>query len=195
MRRDVLIAGFGGQGVLLMGQLLAEAAMDQGLYVTWFPSYGPEMRGGTANCTTVFSDEEIGSPISGEYSHVIAMNQPSLERFAPHVRKGGGLIINESMVPIRWNRDDINTVYVPAARIARELGQERVGNLVVLGALLGTEPMLRPESLDHAVERVIGRKRPELVEVNLKALRAGCELTGFFNGLNGRVETAREVYT
>jgi 2-oxoglutarate ferredoxin oxidoreductase subunit gamma len=173
MRRDVLIAGFGGQGILLMGQLIAEAAMDDGFYVTWFPSYGPEMRGGTANCTTVYSDEEIGSPIAADYDAVIAMNQPSVERFGPLIRQGGKLLVNESMVPIHYERAGIEVVSVPTAEIARAAGAERVGNVVMLGALLGLLPDLRIESIDAAVRRMIGRKRPELIDTNLAALRAG----------------------
>ncbi|MBK8270929.1 MAG: 2-oxoacid:acceptor oxidoreductase family protein [Planctomycetes bacterium] len=173
MKRDVLIAGFGGQGVLLMGQLLAEAAMDEGFHVTWFPSYGPEMRGGTANCTTVYSDEEIGSPISSKYDFVIAMNQPSMERFAPRVRTGGFLLVNASMVPVRCSDQSISAIYVPTAEIAREVGNERVGNVVMLGALLGLDAGLGLESLAGAIERVIGKKRPDAIEANLAALHAG----------------------
>lgn len=176
MRQDVLIAGFGGQGILLMGQLIAEAALEEGLFVTWFPSYGPEMRGGTANCTTVYSDAEIGSPIAARYDVVIAMNQPSMERFAPCVRKGGTLLVNQSMVPAGFERDDMNVVYVPAADIARTVGSERVGNVVMLGAFLGLDPGLGLQSFDEAVKRVIGKKRPEIVESNLLALRAGLEV-------------------
>ena len=173
MRHDVLIAGFGGQGILLMGQLIADAAMDQGLFVTWFPSYGPEMRGGTANCTTVYSDAEIGSPISAQYDFVIAMNQPSLERFAPLVRIGGTVLVNSSVIPIRYERDGIRVVYISATEAARAAGAERVGNVVMLGALVGLDSGLSLPSFDRAVQRVIGQKRPETVEANLAALRAG----------------------
>ena len=173
MKHDVLIAGFGGQGILLMGQLIADAAMDEGLFVTWFPSYGPEMRGGTANCTTIYSDAEIGSPISAQYDYVIAMNQPSLERFAPLVRIGGTLLVNSSVVPIRYERDGIKVVYVSATEAARTAGAERVGNVVMLGALVGLESGLSLPSFDRAIEHVIGQKRPETVEANLAALRAG----------------------
>ncbi|HUN81688.1 MAG TPA: 2-oxoacid:acceptor oxidoreductase family protein [Phycisphaerae bacterium] len=173
MRRDVLIAGFGGQGILLMGQLIAEAAMEESLHVTWFPSYGPEMRGGTANCTTVFSDDEIGSPIAAQYDYVIAMNQPSMERFGPLVRKGGVLLVNESMVPICLERPDIREIFVPLVDIAREIGNERVGNVVMLGAFLSCEPKLAIDSFDKAINRVVGAKRADIVEANLAALRAG----------------------
>ena len=173
MRHDVLIAGFGGQGVLLMGQLIAEAAMDEGLHVTWFPSYGPEMRGGTANCTTVYSDEEIGSPIAAQYDYVIAMNQPSMERFSPHVRPGGTLLVNESMVPVRYEHDEIRVIYVPLAEIANQVGNERVGNVAMLGAFLALEPSLGSDAFEKAIRQVIGIKRADTLDANLAALRAG----------------------
>lgn len=173
MRHDVLIAGFGGQGILLMGQLIAEAAMEESLHVTWFPSYGPEMRGGTANCTTVYSDDEIGSPIAARYDFVIAMNQPSMERFGPLVREGGALLVNESMVPDRLEQHGIREIFVPLADMAHQIGNERVGNVVMLGAFLSLEPRLRIESFDKAIRRVIGVKRADIVEANLAALRAG----------------------
>ncbi len=175
MKRDVLVAGFGGQGILLMGQLLAEAAMRQNYYATWFPSYGPEMRGGTANCITMYADEEIGSPISASYDVVVVMNQPSLERFAPSVRPGGLLLINESLIPIRCERDDIECLYVPANQLARELGNERFANVIMLGAYLARAPELRADLVQRTIECVLGAKKPELVESNLRALRAGMQ--------------------
>ncbi len=175
MKKDVLIAGFGGQGILLMGRLLAEAAMNDGYHATWFPSYGPEMRGGTANCITIFSDEEIGSPIAAQYDIVIAMNQPSLERFGPMVRPGGHLLVNSSMVPIQCERRDISCAYVPAVTIAGQMAQERVANVVMLGSLLAVCPAPCAEAYEAAVESIIGVKKPELVEINLAALQAGKE--------------------
>lgn len=173
MKEEVLIAGFGGQGILLMGQLLAEAAMQEELYATWFPSYGPEMRGGTANCTVVFSSEEIGSPIAAQYSVVIAMNQPSLERFAPRVRSGGVLLVNASMVPVPYEREGITVLYIPAAEIAHDLGQPKVGNVVMLGSLLGARPALPIGAVEAAIRTVIGRKHADAIDVNLSALWAG----------------------
>ncbi|MCK6457080.1 MAG: 2-oxoacid:acceptor oxidoreductase family protein [Phycisphaerae bacterium] len=173
MKEEVLIAGFGGQGILLMGQLLAEAAMQEELYATWFPSYGPEMRGGTANCTVVFSSEEIGSPIAAQYSVVIAMNQPSLERFAPRVRSGGVLLVNASMVPVPYEREGITVLYIPAAEIAHDLGQPKVGNVVMLGSLLGARPALPIGAVEAAIRTVIGRKHADAIDVNLSALCAG----------------------
>ncbi len=178
MKAEILIAGFGGQGILLMGQLLAEAAMNAGRFATWFPSYGPEMRGGTANCTTMISDEEIGSPISAAYDVVVAMNQPSLERFAPRVRAGGALIVNQSMVPIRCDRADITSVYVPASELARQAGNERCANVVMLGALLAQRPVVELERIEEAISGVLGRRKPEAVEANVRALHLGLEAAG-----------------
>lgn len=174
MKRVVLIAGFGGQGILLIGQILADAAMRDGFHTTWFPSYGPEMRGGTANCTTVYSDDEIGSPIESTYDVVIAMNQPSLERFGPKVRPGGALLVNASMVPVRLGRHDILEKYIPARDLARNAGNERSANVVMLGALRALGGTVSKEALAAAISAIIGKKHSELVAVNLAALDAGC---------------------
>jgi len=173
MKRSVLVAGFGGQGILLIGQLMAEAAMRDSFYTTWFPSYGPEMRGGTANCTTIYSDQEIGSPIAAEYDAVIVMNQPSLERFGPQVRPGGALLVNASMVPTRLGRSYISELYLPARDIARAAGNERAANVVMLGAYMGFDGSLSETAVDLAITAVVGKKHPELIEVNRAAVRAG----------------------
>ena len=175
MKKEILIAGFGGQGILLMGRLLAEASMNDGYHATWFPSYGPEMRGGTANCTTIFSDEEIGSPIAATYDVAIAMNQPSLERFGPLVRPGGVLLVNSSMIPVKSDRRDIQLVDVPTLEIAGRIGQERVANVVMLGAFLAVYSMPTEAACHRAVESLIGKKKPQLVQTNILALQAGRE--------------------
>lgn len=136
MKQEFIIAGFGGQGVLLLGQMLAYAGMLEGKQVSWMPSYGPEMRGGTANCTVVISDEEIGSPVVSQPSCVIALNLPSLDKFEPMVKPGGLLLINSSLVDREPRRDDIKAVALPATEIASELGNIRVTNMVALGALV-----------------------------------------------------------
>lgn len=178
MTQETLIAGFGGQGILLMGQLLAEAAMRQGFHATWFPSYGPEMRGGTANCLTIYGNEEIGSPIVSLYSAVVAMNGPSMEKFAPRVRRGGSVMINQTMVAERCQRHDVSVIYVPAGEIARELGNEHLGNVVMLGALSSTQEQLELESIEQAIRGLIGAKKPELVDDNIVALHRGREHAG-----------------
>lgn len=136
MIEQVIMAGFGGQGVMSMGQLLAYSGMLEGKNVSWLPSYGPEMRGGTANCNVIVSDDEIGSPIVTEATAVIAMNLPSLDKFEHSVMPGGTLIINSSLIERKCSRTDIDVFYIPANEIADELGNNRVANMVMLGAYL-----------------------------------------------------------
>ena len=136
MQNEVQFAGFGGQGIMLMGQIMAEAAMQQGHEVVWIPSYGPEMRGGTAYCTVVISDRPIGSPIIRNPKHLVAMNRPSLEKFAPTVKSGGTIFINSSIIPIDAGRDDVDVVKVPIIEIARELGNVKIANIIALAAFV-----------------------------------------------------------
>jgi 2-oxoglutarate ferredoxin oxidoreductase subunit gamma len=134
MQRDVIMAGFGGQGILLIGKMLAYAGMHAGKEVSWLPSYGPEMRGGTCNCTVVISDKPVGSPVIRSPRAVVAMNLPSLEKFEPDLREGGLLLINSSLISRGPERDDVTVVEVPANEIATELGNPRGANMVALGA-------------------------------------------------------------
>lgn len=173
MTEEVLIAGFGGQGILIMGQVMAHAAMNEGLHATFFPSYGPEMRGGTANCTVVFSTDEIGSPIASAYDSLIVMNRPSLERFEPRLRPGGLLVLNTAIIPIDPQRSDIHVVRVAANDIAREIGDERAANMVMLGAFCAHRPVLSPDAVEVAVREAFAAKGEEVVELNLAALAAG----------------------
>ena len=131
MQTEIVIAGFGGQGVLFAGQVLAYAAMDDGKHVTWIPSYGPEMRGGTANCTVVVADEEIGSPIVRHPKAVIAMNQPSLEKYEPLVAENGTLLINSSLIDQSVGRTDLQCLFVPANEIAETIGDKRMATIVM----------------------------------------------------------------
>ncbi len=179
MERAVVFAGFGGQGVLLAGKILARAAMDEGLEVTWLPSYGPEMRGGTANCTVVLSDEPIGSPIVESPDVVLAMNGPSLDRFESRVARGGTVIVNSSLISKRPARDDVRTVALPANDLARELGEPRVANMVALGAVVRALGVLPLAAATGAMEAELGAKaRGRLFEVNRTALERGYAQTG-----------------
>jgi len=175
MQQEVIIAGFGGQGVLFAGQLLSYTALDEGKEVTWIPSYGPEMRGGTANCTVVVSDEEIGSPLVNRPTAVIAMNLPSLEKFEDLVEEGGVLVVNASMVNREVQRKDIKVVSIPANEIAMELGSERATNMVMLGALLGNLDLLSLEALDKALDNHLPQRHKKLLPMNKEALRRGAE--------------------
>jgi 2-oxoglutarate ferredoxin oxidoreductase subunit gamma len=173
MQTEVIIAGFGGQGVLFAGQLLSYAAMDAGKEVTWIPSYGPEMRGGTANCTVIVADEEIGSPSVRHPLAVIAMNLPSLDKYEAAITPGGVLVVNSSMVNRDVRRTDIHSVIIPANEIAESLGDKRMTNMVLLGGLLANLPILPIEALEKALEQHLPARHHRLLPFNFKALRQG----------------------
>lgn len=173
MQKEVIIAGFGGQGVLFAGQVLAYAAMDNGLEVTWIPSYGPEMRGGTANCTVIISDEEIGSPLVAHPTVVIAMNLPSLDKYEPLVKEGGCLVVNASMVDRSPTRTDIQSVMVPGNEIAERLGDRRLTNMVMLGAMLANVPLLPLDAVEKSLGEHLPERHHKLLPLNYQALREG----------------------
>jgi 2-oxoglutarate ferredoxin oxidoreductase subunit gamma len=175
MLEQTLFAGFGGQGMLLIGQFLAEAGMLEGKFVSWLPSYGPEMRGGTANCSVCVSDREIASPVITSASCVVAMNRPSLDKFEKTVRPGGLLIVNSSLIDVKANRGDIEVVYIRANEIAEEIGNPKGANVVVLGAYLQKTGAVEPDSVVKAMEKKLGAKKAKFVEGNKKALSAGME--------------------
>jgi len=176
MQTEVIISGFGGQGALFAGQLLAYAGLENDLHVTWFPSYGPEMRGGTAHCTVILSDEEIGSPIVRHPTSAIVMNIPSLEKYEPLVKAGGVLVVNSSLVDRNPTREDISIVLIPANEIAEELGDIRLSNLVLLGALLERLNVLSVDAVGESLDRHIPERRRNLLEANLQALAHGARL-------------------
>jgi 2-oxoglutarate ferredoxin oxidoreductase subunit gamma len=173
MQTEIIISGFGGQGVLFAGQILSYAAMDNGLNVTWIPSYGPEMRGGTANCTVVISDEEIGSPLVQRPQAVIAMNLPSLDKYEPLVKPGGVLVINSSMVTREPTRTDIKIVRVPGNELAEKIGERRLTNMIMVGALLANLPVLSIEALEKALEAHLPARHHRFLPANFQALREG----------------------
>ena len=173
METSIIIAGFGGQGVLFAGQLLAYASMDIGRHVTWIPSYGPEMRGGTANCTVIISDEPIGAPIVSHPDVAIVLNQPSFDKYEPLVIPGGLLVVNSSIVTTRTDRTDVEAVYVPANRIAEEHGTAKMLNMAALGALLASRPILPIESVERALVTHLLAGRAHLIDDNLQVLLRG----------------------
>jgi 2-oxoglutarate ferredoxin oxidoreductase subunit gamma len=174
MKQDVMFAGFGGQGIMLIGQMVAYAGMAEGKQVSWLPSYGPEMRGGTAYCSVVVSDDPIGSPVNRNPSCCVVMNRPSLEKFAPTVKPGGLLVVNSSLIPITSERSDIDELLVPCNDLALELGTSKAANMVVLGAFVGRTQVVTLESLDALVEKQFAKK-PKFIPLNKKALRVGLE--------------------
>lgn len=175
MSEQLIISGFGGQGILFIGQLLGHAATLEGRTVTYLPSYGPEMRGGTANCIVTISDGRIMSPLAANPSAVIVMNLPSLDRFEPGLRPDGLLVVNSSMVDRKPHRSDIRIIEVPATHIAEELKNARLANVVALGCYVRASGVVVPESVVSAVPKMLGDDRKELILPNVKAFRAGLE--------------------
>jgi len=172
MQNEVMFAGFGGQGILLSAKILANAAMEQGFEVAWVPSYGPEMRGGTAYCTVVVSDRPIGSPIIRNPRHLVAMNRPSLEKFAPVIQPGGVILVNSTLISVPAGRDDVDELRVPVNDIAKDLGNVRSANIVALSAFAARSKIVDFEMIRKSVELEFSRK-PKLIPLNLEAVAAG----------------------
>lgn len=172
MLLKTLISGFGGQGIMSMGLTLAQAAMAEGKYVTYLPSYGAEVRGGTANCTVAVSDEEIASPIASSPDFVIAMNQPSLTRFQNQIKSGGLLFLNSSLIQSDPSRDDIEVVRVAADAIAKEMGSARSANMVMLGAFIRVNSIVSLEGIMEGLRGTMKNKH-KLIAINEKAINAG----------------------
>lgn len=173
METSIIIAGFGGQGTLFAGQVIAYAAMDSGKEVTWIPSYGPEMRGGTANCTVNISDVAIGSPLVRNPHMVIALNLPSLDKYEHLIAPGGFLVANASLINRHMERDDVTAIYVPAAKIAEDLGNPRLANMVLVGALLAINPVLPLESVKKALADHLPKRHQHTVPINFQAMDQG----------------------
>ena len=175
MTKEFIFAGFGGQGMLLIGKFMAMACMLDGKHVSWLPSYGPEMRGGTANCSVIVSDEEVASPLIDMADCIVAMNLPSLDKFESHVKPGGTLVINSSIIERKSTRDDITVVYCDAMKIAEEVGNPKGANVAILGALLEKEPIVSVDMMTEAIRIELGERKAKFLEGNKKALIAGME--------------------
>ena len=176
MHEEMIFSGFGGQGALFAGMLLAYAGMDNGKNVTWIPSYGPEMRGGTAHATVIISDQEIGSPLVRRPSIALVLNNPSMEKYEPLVKEGGLLVYNSSLISKQPQRADIRCVPVPANEIANELGAMKMANMVMLGALVAATEILPLGSVIQALRDHLPASKAKLLESNIQALRRGAEL-------------------
>lgn len=172
MQSEVMFAGFGGQGILVCGKILAHAAMEAGYEVAWIPSYGPEMRGGTAYCTVVIADRPIGSPIIRNPRHLVAMNRPSLEKFAPMVKPGGVILINSSLIPIGSGRDDVDELIIPVSGIANKIGSIKTANIVALGAFVARSNILEFDTIIHSVKEEFAGKE-KFMPMNMDALERG----------------------
>jgi 2-oxoglutarate ferredoxin oxidoreductase subunit gamma len=174
--QEIIIAGFGGQGVLSMGQLIAYSAMKEGKEVSWMPSYGPEMRGGTANCMVIVSDKRISSPIVTRFDVAVVLNQPSMDKFLPAVKPGGVLLFEQSTIINPPVRDDIEILSIPGLAEAQRLTSKQVANVVLLGALLEKRPIVKPASVIEALKSVLPAHRQHLIPINEQALARGREL-------------------
>lgn len=170
-----VFAGFGGQGVLSMGLNLAQAAMVEGKNVTYLPSYGAEVRGGTANCTVAISDEDIASPVASSPEFIVVMNKPSLVRFQNLLQSGGALFVNSSLVDAETTRGDIEVIKIPANAIAEEMGNAKIANMVMLGAFIKKSNFVALETVIKQLTQVL-RKKKNLIDINTRALKKGYDL-------------------
>lgn len=176
MTTEMICAGFGGQGVLTIGKFIAQSGMKEGKNVSWLPSYGPEMRGGTANVSTVVSDEPIASPIVSFPDILVALNQPSIDKFAPSVRKGGVVIMNTNMCPHGCPREDVELVAAPMSDIALEIGSMMVLNMLAIGIVIGKTGLIKYETMEEDLNSFLKAKNPDLLEKNLAAIKRGIEI-------------------
>lgn len=170
---EILIAGFGGQGILFSGKFLAYKGLIEDLQVSWLPSYGPEMRGGTANCNIILSDTPVGSPIITSPDVLIAMNLPSLEKYVDTVVAGGQIYVDSSLIDAKVARDDVEVFYIPATQIAKEEGIASLANMIIVGHLLENHPELSFDGVAEVVEKLVPPKKAALKELNMKALGIG----------------------
>jgi 2-oxoglutarate ferredoxin oxidoreductase subunit gamma len=174
MEHGLILSGFGGQGILFAGQILAQAGVLEDRHVSWLPSYGPEMRGGSAACTVIVSDRPIGSPVVDQAEVVIALNPPAMARYAPLLAPGGVLVVNDSLIEAEPDRSNVEIVRVPASALARTIGDERFISIIALGAALARRPIIAPASLRAAL-REVGKGGEAVTEANLRAFDLGVE--------------------
>ena len=173
MTEEIIIAGFGGQGVLSMGKILAYSGLMQGQEVTWMPSYGPEMRGGTSNVTVIISDERISSPILTKYDTAIILNQPSMDKFEAMVKPGGTLLYDPNGITRHPERKDINVYAIEATQVAQEMGNAKIFNMVVLGGFLKIKPLVKMDNVMKGLEKSIPKRHHKLLPLNEKAILKG----------------------
>ncbi|HOJ36849.1 MAG TPA: 2-oxoacid:acceptor oxidoreductase family protein [Ignavibacteriales bacterium] len=176
MCEEIIIAGFGGQGVLSLGQILCYSGVEEGKEVSWMPSYGPEMRGGTANCIVILSDDEISSPIVSKFDTVIALNQPSLDKFEKAVKPGGLLLYDSTNIVQPPTRDDIKVVGIEASQTAAEMKNTKILNMIVLGAFIQLKPIIKVENIINGLKKVLPERYHHLIPLNEEAIKKGIEL-------------------
>ena len=189
MQHGTVVAGFGGQGILFCGHVLAEAAMLEGREVSWMPSYGPEMRGGTASCTVIISDRPIGSPMVEAADSAIVLNPPSLAKFEPLIAHGGLMVINSSLIEAEPTRTDIEALLMPCTQIARDAGDDRLVSIVALGGLIARRPIVNQDSVYAAIRELLTGKKAQLIEADIAAFEHGyaAGLVGSAQELDNRV--------
>lgn len=175
MKEQIILAGFGGQGIMLAGRLLSYSGMLTEKQVCWLPSYGPEMRGGTANCHVTISDKTISSPIISRASSAIVMNKPSFEKFEQYISQNGRIFINSDLIDAKTTRSDIKGYYIPANEIAKEVGNNKTANIVMLGAFIEATKILDKEDVIRAIEDILGKKNSKLLPLNILAFNKGSE--------------------
>ena len=173
MTTQILIAGFGGQGILFSGKFLAYEGLIDGKEVSWLPSYGPEMRGGTANCSIILSDTKIGSPIVDKPDILVAMNAPSFEKYINEVKPGGKVFIDSSLIDQKCERDDVEAYYIPATQIASEENLSGLANMIILGNVIGNTNIMPEENIEKAMQKVVSAKKQNLFDLNMKAVKIG----------------------
>ena len=175
MTTQILIAGFGGQGILFAGKFLANKGMLEGRQLSWLPSYGPEMRGGTANCSVVLSDDPVGSPIVNNPDVLIVMNLPSLDKYESAVVPGGTIFVDSTLIERKVARTDVKAVYIPATRLAQQNGFPTLANMILIGKVMKESGFVSYDGIEEAVSSVVSAKHRDLYDVNLKAIRMGYE--------------------
>lgn len=175
MTKQILIAGFGGQGILFSGKFLAYEGLIDNKEVSWLPSYGPEMRGGTANCSIIISDTKIGSPIVDKPDILIAMNAPSYDKYINEIKPGGQVFIDSSLISSKCERNDITAYYIPATKIASDKGLTGLANMIILGHVIANSDIMPAENIEKAMHKVVSAKKQNLYDLNMTAVKIGCE--------------------
>ncbi len=173
MKTEILLAGFGGQGLLFAGKFIAYKGLVEGKHLSWLPSYGPEMRGGTANCSVILSDDPVGSPIVATPDVLVAMNLPSLDKFENDVVPGGTIFVDSSLIERKVKRDDVKVFYIPATRLATEIGAPTLANMIITGKLIKETGAVSYDNLDDALHKVVSAKHQNLFDLNKKAIDCG----------------------
>ncbi|MBE6818323.1 MAG: 2-oxoacid:ferredoxin oxidoreductase subunit gamma [Ruminococcaceae bacterium] len=173
MTSRILIAGFGGQGILFAGKVLAYKGLVEGKQLSWLPSYGPEMRGGTANCNVIISDEPVGSPIVDTPDVLIVMNLPSLDKYENAAEKGSKIFVDSTLISRKVERDDVDVYYIPATKMAQDAGIPTLANMIILGKVIKETGVVSYEGMEDALKKVVSARKANLIDVNLKAIKAG----------------------